>query len=92
MSDLQGEASETEQPTSESKEHSNKTDFWANLSTIAFFAYVGWEMYRVVNRDDMLKAAILFYTQKLLKELALVIGTAALLCEKEYNDYMATLH
>lgn len=92
MSDLQGEASETQQPTPESERDTNQTDFWTKVSTLLFVGYMGFEMYRVINRDDMLKAAILFYTQRLLKNTALIIGTAALLCEKQYNDYMATLH
>lgn len=92
VSDMQRETSETEQHSSESEGDANKTDFWTKVSGALFVGYMCFEMYKVLNRDDLLKAHTLYYTQKILKATALLIGTAALLVEKEYNDYMATLH
>lgn len=95
MSDLQGTPGEIEQPTFESEGSTHKANPWQQgiivLSDIVTLVSMGYILFKMLD-DDTIKLKTLWVLQKSLKALALIIGTAALLVEKQYNDYISTLH
>lgn len=88
MSDLQGETSETEQSTSESQRRFDKTTLWNATIAGCSVAYIAWK----VSQSEAATLQFLHLLLTVCRRLAFYFGTLAIVIEKTYYDYVATLH
>lgn len=88
MPGLQGEASEIEQPTHESKRGFDKATLWTATISGFSLSVVIWKLWQ----DDATKLLMLHTFMNLFRALAGFFGSWALAFEAYYYDYVSTLH
>jgi hypothetical protein len=91
MSDLPGETTTTEQPTSEDSTDTHKTDFWAVATTVAIVLYFVWRLFNTID-NDIVRAHVLRMFVRLFARTARYMGEQALLAEQLYYDTVRVMH
>jgi len=91
VSDLQGEASETEQPTLEDQRSSHKADLWSIVTAFGVAFYIGWRIIDAMD-DDRVRLYVLHFMVRMLAKWARSIGEAALQVEQLYYDTASMMH
>lgn len=91
MSDLQGEASEIEQPTPEDKSSTHKADLWTLATTFALAFYIGWRLLDAID-SEIVRAHLLRMFVKMFARAARYMGEQALLAEQLYYDTVRSIH
>jgi divalent metal cation (Fe/Co/Zn/Cd) transporter len=91
MSDLQGETSPIEQPTSEDSGDTHKADLWTVATSFAIAFYIGWRLLDAME-SDVIRAHILRMFIRLFAGTARYMGEQALLAEQLYYDTVRAMH
>jgi len=91
MSDLPGETSPVEQPTSEDSTDTHKADFWTVATTAAIVLYFVWRLVGTID-NDVVRAHVLRMFVRLFARTARYMGEQALLAEQLYYDTVRVMH